>query len=206
MPAAATFALRDDGKYLLPTCSTNPYKCHGILSGFLYQWASDNGFQRWAKMLAELSSKTFFSLLTSRSIFKDNAVIVGDFHGAWSHVLQWYFIIEHHKHLAFLRHSPIEIYQKLGDHAFLVAGAPVPPPWDIIHDAYNKNNFTSPEFMTHYFLEQSANTQWPLLSESIRRMQAKMFHKYGNEDGYAFHLRIKHAISDGAAFVVKQLP
>ncbi len=87
-----------------------------ILSGFLYRWAKENGFNKtnYAKILGTLTTDEFFSVLSQRLFFKD-AKVFPPLHGAWSHALQFYIIIEANKKDKFLTHDPVDFYAFLGD-------------------------------------------------------------------------------------------
>lgn len=84
-----------------------------ILSDVLYLWANENGFgMQFAKLTRALSPSMFYSVLSSGCLFKD--IGVPPEHGAWTHFLQWYILVEENKLNPFLISSPKELYTMLG--------------------------------------------------------------------------------------------
>lgn len=179
----------DEGSYSLPSENGLACKSYKIFSSFMYQWASKNGFAFKSKLTQALMDNDFYNLLLSKSIFKDCADDVGAEHGAWSHALQWYCIIEHQKKTYFLAHQPLEIYQ-----AFVtkvnIANYNL---WHLLFDKYGENNFSSPEFTMKFLLDDENRKKWPLLAECIERRENKTHFKYGTSEAYIRHLEEKNA-------------
>ncbi len=105
-------------------------------------------------------------------------------HGAWSHAIQWYCIIEHSKRTpGFMRHAPFFIYKHIGQL------------WNHIVDQTDVDDFTCPEYITSLLIEPSSLNHWPLLAGSVARTHAKM---YAQDADYAAHLLDKHGERDYA--------
>jgi hypothetical protein len=86
-----------------------------LLSGYFRQWAAENGFLGIVKINSSMSTKDFASLLSSQSLFKDTA-FRGTEHGEWSHLIQWWCLVEQHKEKPFLSIEPAELYRLIGEH------------------------------------------------------------------------------------------
>lgn len=165
--------VREDGKLTLALSAENIFKRNRLLSSALYEWARQNGFQSSAKILRNLSSKQFSSLLAQMSLLKDSAIAVGTTtHGAWSHALQWYVVFEHQKTTRFLQHQPMELYTR------------AQPAWNTLFDVISPFDFTSPDSFTELLCSREAQIRWPLLSGSIIRIQAKMQSPHFDYDKY----------------------
>jgi hypothetical protein len=196
------------GKYALPALSlpprrewnaeTIPYrKSFKILSGYLYQWAKDQGFTHRAKILATLTPQRFQSLLASKSIFKDSASSLLSTHGMWSHTIQWWCVFAHDKQSGFLQNDPIDMYAKMGevDSKF----------WNRIFDnGPTTEYFTSPEFLTETILADVV--RWPLLAGTLQNQKLKIEHDPLNNDRYKNHLRQKHPGHQDDNIVKRLLP
>lgn len=196
------------GKYALPTLSlpprrewnadTIPYgESFKILSGYLYQWAKDQGFAHRAKILAALTPQGFQSLLTSKSIFKDSSPSLLSEHGMWSHTIQWWCVFAHDHQSGFLCNDPIDVYVKMGevDSRF----------WDRIFDnGPTTEFFTSPEFVTETILADVV--RWPLLAGTLQNQKLKIEHDPLNNDRYKNHLRQKHPDHQDDNIVKRLLP
>lgn len=184
LPDKSFLQLNDDGKYVFTDNSTNSHK---VLSGYLYQWARENGFKHKAKIIQALSDKDFYKLLTSHTIFKDDADDIGSHHGAWTHALQWYCIFLRQKNTHFLSHSPLSIYEEFS-RGINKANMNL---WHLMLDKVGARDFSSPEFTLRFILEE--HQRWPLLAECLRRRQHKLLYKFETTDAYITSLRKKHA-------------
>jgi hypothetical protein len=173
-----------DGLFVLPVDEENPYRRWKILSGYLYEWAQENGFKQAAKILHPLKDWRFIKVLKSLSLMKDVAGMIGSMHGAWSHALQWYFVIEHQKQSGFLQQDPLKLYEFLGSSAPELYGKI----WDLVFDQYEGRYFDSPDFLTWALTNPKDRHAWPLLSETVSRYQMKMF----DNKNYAYALYKKH--------------
>lgn len=172
--------VRVEHRWKLPIFNNNlePNACYKILSGYLYQWAKENGFQQSAKLIDALSPEVFHGLLTKLTFFKDCANNIGKTHGVWSHALQWYLIIEHHKKTGFLSCPPLSLYAEFGNI------------WDEILDLVDDRRFTSPEHVTRTMSALNLRERWPLLAESFCRASSRTTPKDGSN--YQYSLRLKH--------------
>lgn len=183
--------VREDGKFIMPLLLTNIHRRHKILSAALSDWAKQNGFPSIVKIIDSLPNKKFSTLLSKHSLIKDNANNVGDFHGAWSHAIQWFCIFEHQKSTGFLQNSPLELYK---------GAAPI---WNDIFDILDDYDFTCPPHITKRLAQPDANEQWPLLSGSVIRAHAKMHSPHFE---YKEYLRCKYGDSSyQQGFVVRKL-
>lgn len=187
------FMLMDDGRYLLGIDKDNRYKRYKVLSGYLYEWAKNNGFKNHAKVISALDEKVFFSLLSSHTFFKDNASNVGNDHGIWSHAIQWYLIFKHHQKTNFLQHNPLAVYASMHTTRNEENATNSITVWMLVVDKYNINNFCSPEYVTQTISHFLKRDKWPLLAQSIIRSQDKLNWKFGSTDGYSKHQLNKHA-------------
>lgn len=185
-------AINKDGKYVL---SDESNKCHKVLSGFLYQWARENGFRRKAKLIQALSDDNFYKLLKSLTIFKDDADDIGSLHGAWAHALQWYCIFTQHKETHFLMHFPVTVYQEFG-YGINQADMNL---WHLMFDKVGASDFTSPEFTTQFLLDNENRKKWPLLAECVERREKKLLEKFKTSSEYFAALKKKHGgeLEDG---------
>lgn len=166
--------VRKDGKLMLP--ASQPHKRYKILSDVICAWSKENGFTAQAKIINLLSHRNFLGLLSSLTLLKDNAVNAGEYHGAWSHAIQWFCIIEHNKRTGFLRNEPRQLYKSAG------------PIWNKVFDLLGDVDFTCPPHMTRRMYRPDALDKWPLLAGSITRIYNKM-HLSGMD--YTKHLRDK---------------
>lgn len=182
----------DKGFYYFAPSKEHPYQRNKILSGYLYEWAQKNGFEHYAKIISYLQESKFVEMLSNKTFFKDSAANVGERHGAWSHALQWYCVIEHHKKTKFLQHDPLELYQSLGSPENRTGGGL----WDMIFDRFSNLSFLSPEYMTETLMLPRMRTSCPLLSGSVSRLLDKMQEapKQYNADLYLKH---KAEMEDG---------
>lgn len=154
--------LRHDGKYTIPLAAPMIFRSHKILSSVLKQWSRQNGFNAYVYVIGRLEETKMATILQSQGFFKDVYNQVGGYHGAWSHALQWYLIIEHHKQTNFLVNAPMDLYKKFAEL------------WRVVIDKYNGNGYYSPEFITGKMIEPAAAERWPILSGTITRHHAKM--------------------------------
>ncbi len=191
------FSLTDDEKWLLPQSRRNPYARHKVLSSYLYDWAQEHGFKQKAKFIGLLSGEQFLSMLRAKSIFKDSSVTANIHHGAWSHALQWYCIIEHFKASPFLLHRPLDVLQSFGDAKQLITSRILNLAWDFILDRSGDDFFSSPTGITNYLMQSESRNRWPLLGESVARQEEKSSHKFGNYYDYTCHLAEKHVNEHG---------
>jgi len=152
--------VRKDGKLMLP--ADQPHKRFKILSDVICAWSKQHGFTAQAKIINLLSHRNFLGLLSSLTLLKDNAVNAGEYHGAWSHAIQWFCIIEHNKRTGFLRHDPLELYKSAG------------PIWNKVFDLLGDIDYTCPPHMTRRMYRSDALDKWPLLAGSITRIYHKM--------------------------------
>lgn len=182
---------KSTGQYQLPDVKNDPYVKGKILSSHLYLWAKDNGFSQRAKIYKSLPPHTFYKMLSTNAFFKDCATNVGSTHGAWSHALQWYCIIEHHKKTGFLSHAPIDVYQSFAD---AEQEDSIVSLWDAVLDGNRLPIFTSPDYFTDVAFADMKQKQprRPLLSETIVRDELKMREKYGDVSSYTQRLYKKH--------------
>lgn len=194
--------VRSDGKYTLPEDKDNPSQRFHLLSSFLYSWAQDNGFAKRGKLIKGVTSEDFFTLLTTRTFFKDCAIDVGREHGAWSHMLQWYCIFEHDKTTHFLSHNAVHLYEMLGHPYQGIEDAS--ELWVRLFDLQHKPRYISPEFFTTTMANEEMSYQWPLLRDSINRHQKKIATQYGSAQGYRDHLVAKHANKSQNGIVFKR--
>lgn len=160
----------DQGYYYFASSKETPYERNKILSGYLYDWAQKNGFDSHAKIISYLPESKFVGMLRDKTFFKDSAANVGERHGAWSHALQWYCIIEHYKKTKFLKNDPLELYQSLGSPECRNGG----DLWNMVLDRYSNLSFLSPEYMTETLTLPRMRVSHPLLSASVSRLQDKM--------------------------------
>lgn len=68
-----------------------PFRHDKLLSGFLRQWAEENKFTGYGKLKGFMSNDEFFKFIGKGGLFKD-PVLRGDFHGEFTHAIQWYLI------------------------------------------------------------------------------------------------------------------
>lgn len=184
---------RVERKWALPILKDQPYIRCKILSGYLYQWAKENDFAQTAKLIEGVSEEVFAQLLTDLTLIKDNAANIGDEHGVWSHALQWYLIIEHHKKTGFLNNPPLSLYAEFS------------AIWDEIIDDYNDKNFFSPEHLTRTMKQLNNIIRWPLLAESCNRSLNKTrFFDFTTYTSYARKHAEKHAAEAVNGVVVRK--
>jgi len=191
------FAVTDDDKWSLPESTRNPYARHKILSKYLYDWAAEHGFQQKAKFISLLNGETFLSMLRAKTLFKDSSVTANIHHGAWSHALQWYCIVEHYLETSFLTHEPLDVLQSYGDATQLNTSRSLFLAWDFTLDKSGDYFFTSPTDITRYLTDPEHHDRWPLLTESVTRQEEKSSHKFGSYRGYTTHLAEKHIDKNG---------
>lgn len=81
---------------------------------FFYDWAKENGFSDVAKVKAGLSVHEFNEMLKQSILFKDKA-FEGTYHGAWTHLIQWYCIVSAYQNGKIkLTHTPRDMYNMIG--------------------------------------------------------------------------------------------
>jgi hypothetical protein len=184
---------RVERKWALPIFKDKPYIRCKILSGYLYQWAAENDFTQTAKLIRGVSEDVFSQLLNDRTLIKDDATNIGEEHGVWSHALQWYLIIEHHKKTGFLSNSPLSLYAEFS------------AIWNEIIDDYNDKNFFSPEHLTRTMKQFNNLVRWPLLAESCNRSYHKIsFFDYTTLTSNSARLAAKHAAEEVNGVVVRK--
>lgn len=193
----------DEDKLALPNSKQNPYERQKILSQFMYEWAHNNGFQQRAKFIGLLSSRNFQSLLRAKTIFKDSSVSANIKHGAWSHAIQWYCIMEHQKQRHFLHHHPLDVLKSFGDQKQLITARSQKLAWDMIADNPADVFFCSPIAITAYMIQTESMQRWPLLAGTIARQENKSNIKYGDYRGYTKYLADKHHSTE--SFILKKL-
>lgn len=82
---------------------------------FFHAWAKESGFSNVTKVEAGLSVHEFNEMLKQSIIFKDKA-FEGTYHGAWTHLIQWYCIVGAHRNGKIkLTHTPGDLYKKIGE-------------------------------------------------------------------------------------------
>lgn len=167
---------QDDGRLIFLLQSPETNKRYKILSEVICAWSKENGFAAQAKIISLLSHPRFLGLLSSLTLLKDKAVAAGEFHGAWSHAIQWFCLMEHQKRTGFLRNSPLDLYK--------VAG----PVWNDVFDLLGDKDYSCAPHVTHRMYCPDALDRWPLLAGSITRIYNKM-HLSGID--YPKHLREK---------------
>jgi hypothetical protein len=74
-----------------PRLFKKPYTGKSFFFEFFKDWATQNGFNDLVRFNKALSNIEFTGHLKKGNIFKDNA-FEGMFHGAWTHLIQWYCI------------------------------------------------------------------------------------------------------------------
>jgi len=154
-----------------------------LLSAVLYDWIIVNGFvARTAKILKHIEPDQFQSLLSDGLFFKDNGA--GQRHGAWTHFIQWFVIIEFNKKAQILRSPPYTLYKLLGDsRAYISDYGDHKPIWNILIDtlSFRHNDFRSPERLNEHLI-LNAN-RYPLISTTLRKGN-KM--NLGNQDAITY--------------------
>lgn len=188
-----TFIVTADGRWALPDDKCNPYERLKILSGFMYEWASRQGFERKAKLTSLLMRPEFLSMLRAKTIFKDSSVSANIKHGAWSHAIQWFCIVEHDKDSTFLMYPPMSVLQSFGDAKQDLTGGSLTLAWDLVVDRFGEVFFTSPPKITSFLTDPANAGKWPLLTESVLRQENKSSFKYGSYKAYTKYLAKKHA-------------
>ncbi len=168
--------MQEDGRLMFPFQHPETNKRYKILSEVICAWSKENGFTAQAKIINLLSHRSFLGLLSSLTLLKDKAVAAGEYHGAWTHAIQWFCIMEHQKRTNFLRHSPLDLYKAAG------------PIWNKVFDLLGDTDYTCAPHVTHRMYRPDALGRWPLLAGSITRIYNKM-HLSGMD--YPKHLREK---------------
>lgn len=176
-----------DGKLFFPTKSPNMFSRHKLLSGWLYQWAQENNFNKhfYAKVTGLLIEDQFLGLLKNNIFFKDDGAPAR--HGQWPHAIQWYIVVEENKKSHFLKHNSATLYQDMGKANYLTPEEGrfysctmelVKPEsaWDLFFDriiGQREKDYRVPEKITISLRQDAQKSenerQWPLLSESIIR-------------------------------------
>lgn len=110
----------------------NPNKHYKILSDYLYNiWGKEKGFNQG--VMQEISGINFLSFPSDTGILMEevkpeiflflikNGYLLNDkgngddFHGEFTHALQWYLIITYNEKYHFLHNDPLWIYKQLGE-------------------------------------------------------------------------------------------
>lgn len=179
---ARVFCHTDNDRFRFFDHDASSYKCHKVLSHCMYEWAQEIGFERKAKIIANLSPQAFLNILVTKSIFKDSAPGINADHGMWAHSLQWFCIIEQHKKTNFLQHPPLELYQQIGKSSSKI--------WDNFLDRLDGGAHTCPEHFSRFIIKNK--NRWPLLSETIGRQRMKLGLSDDVNMVYKKHLYEKH--------------
>jgi hypothetical protein len=136
----------------------------------LESWAHENGFNQGGSVyclvnengnkvrkliqlppslptvFAYLDTSTFRGALQRLGyLFKDKGISIA--HGEFTHIWAIFVIVEQNKDYPFLKHSPLDLYKKLGSYPYIPVYEGNPPIWDIIFDQVGEENFTVPEFL-----------------------------------------------------------
>lgn len=174
LAAAKKLKKQRNGKYRLPDSEKYPYARYKLFSTFIYQWAEENGFRQRAKYIALQSQREFLLMLQKATIFKDSSVTADILHGSWSHAIQWYCIVEHHKITQFLQHDALAVFKSFG----CVEQRRVEPygntAWDKLVDRFGQKYFTSPVHITELLSKPAHFKRWPLLCGTVMRLEKKM--------------------------------
>lgn len=138
-----------------------------VRSHFFFNWAKDNDFnQNTVAVLNEViqDADRFFAMFKDKIAFKDKGDKAD--HGAWSHLIQFYIIIEENKKSPFLHNHPIDIYTYLstpacrGTEPYFTwnfakerkLSANFVNAWDVFFDRLDCYDARSPEFITRKIL------------------------------------------------------
>lgn len=173
------------GKYHLNCDDMNTVKTYKILSGYLSQWASNQGFEYMSKTLDYLDGDMFRSLLRSKTIMKDSTKYVKPSHGKWSHCIQWRVISLYNDRARFLQHSLIDLYQLFGNLKGYF--------WDTIFDAIKfSTGYANPVCVTEFITDNP--DKLPLLYATVKRHMHKLgsAHTFFNNQSYKDKQEQKH--------------
>lgn len=179
--------------------SQHQFAQHKILSNYLFDWAAEQGFKQKAKFIALLPADGFLSMLRAKTIFKDSSISANINHGAWSHALQWYLIVERFKDTPFIMHRPLEVLQSFGDVKQLQTSRMLNLAWDFVLDRSGEDFFTSPTSITAYLSDDTQCLRWPILTACVMRQEDKANHKFGSYHDYTQHLAEKYLDANGAS-------
>lgn len=161
---AYTAHLKSIEAELAKTMKTHPKK---VRSHFFFNWAKDNEFnQNEVAVLNEViqDADRFFAIFKDKIAFKDKGDKAD--HGAWSHLIQFYIIIEENKKSRFLENNSIDIYSYLSSPACRGTqpyftwnfskerklSANFVNAWDVFFDRLDYYDARSPEFITRKIL------------------------------------------------------
>ena len=169
------FPVNESGQFTLPENKKKAFARAKILSSYLYQWAKENGFNQhqYAKINDMLKRSQFMELIGKKVIFKDDGP--GGYHGAWSHLLQWYYIIEFNKKEKFLqRKDPSDFYADLSKMSISATDRTA---WDLFVDrtlllVSGRTDLRCPENMGGVLTQY--NQLLPLLAGSVMRSSNKL--------------------------------
>lgn len=100
----------DQKMHLVNYKEGEPYKDSKLLSSVLYALAAKVGFVERVKVTEELSKEEFYKMFKDKRLFKDVA-FGGDFHGEWTHFIQWMCIVLEQAEKGFLSNSSADVYQ-----------------------------------------------------------------------------------------------
>ncbi len=149
---------------------------HKLLSGCLYEWAKDNDFKGYAKVLRAIPPALMLNNFAGGLLFKDKGSR-GKHHGEWTHFLQWYILTEANKDDAYLSVPPNQLLIWIGKHE---DGAAI---WDKTFEGNREPNTSSlfrPEFdarqfhnLNHFLLGNECSEKFPVIHEVIDARSVK---------------------------------
>lgn len=148
-----------------------------LLSGYLSQWARDNGFSGYAKSLKDVPGKLMLKNFSEGLLFKDKA-FRGIGHGEWPHFLQWYILTEAHRDNNCLPVKPRQLLVWIGKQS---DGSTI---WDNTFEApspvTSANSLYDPEFdagrvldFSYFLLSEECQDKFPVLHEVIYKRSRK---------------------------------
>lgn len=194
-PIADKIPKNAHGLFHLPEPNRPEKKNHKLLSSYLYAWAKEQGFSHKAKLIRQLRSDVFRSLLREQSFLKDAAPVLSSEHGIWTHMIQWWCIFQYHQlTTSFLQHTPMELYKQFGMEDESI--------WDSILDRGPKqenNTYTCPENVTNRLRYNPE--RWPLLSTTLQRHSYRQNFYYGCTSVYNKHIQEKHVAQMETGYV-----
>lgn len=160
-----------------------------LLSDVLYTWAVENHLSSdFVKINRLLSNHIFQSLLGKGKFFKDIGVPAE--HGAWSHFIQWYIIIEANKDHGFLTLNPYQLYKFLGHASSIgIKDGKQTPLWFLCCDntvKIDQFDFRSPDNL-HLFIKNNHDNQFFLLSTILKKGFKNIFGLRKNIPDYSYN-------------------
>jgi len=150
-------------KTLAQNTIDNPNKNKKFLSNYFKEWLSDNNFQ-YTKLDKDLSGQEFHSMLTKLTLFKDKQFGQQD-HGEWTHLIQWWCVIEANRSNPFLKNTPQDLYRWVGTQkdeiwAFTFEDAGV-------KSKFNPFDFRTVTTLSKYLISAEFGKTCPLLQQLI---------------------------------------